>query len=185
MDTYDETSNGTIPNSTSNNFRSNKAFQKSSALQQQQQLNANNINGNSSSIDTIVNDNNKNPIILTSDDFEFPVHECVFKGDVRRLSSLIRTHSISQKDVHGKPPAVTWFLGDLFRCITQWVWSDHVELFLITGCWFLTHSAHLTCPSYFQETPLFTWLWCLDTKVKLTVAQTKFLSWHASVHRIN
>lgn len=112
MDTYDGTSNGTIsngtiPNGTSNHFRSNKAFQKASVLQQQQQLNANNINGNSSSIDTIVSDNNKNPIILTSDDFEFPVHECVFKGDVRRLSSLIRTHSISQKDVHGKPPAIT------------------------------------------------------------------------------
>ncbi|XP_022613611.1 ankyrin repeat domain-containing protein 13C-like isoform X2 [Seriola dumerili] len=103
MDTYDETSNGTIPNGTSNHFKSNKAFQKSaktSVLQQQQQLNANNINGNPSSIGTIVNDNNKNPIILISEDLEFPVHECVFKGDVRRLSSLIRTHSISQKDVH-------------------------------------------------------------------------------------
>uniref|UniRef100_A0A3Q1B1W6 Ankyrin repeat domain-containing protein n=1 Tax=Amphiprion ocellaris TaxID=80972 RepID=A0A3Q1B1W6_AMPOC len=106
MDTYDETSNGTIPNGTSNLFKSNKAFQKSvktSVLQQQQQLNANNINGNSS-IGTIVNDNNKNPIILTSEDLEFPVHECVFKGDVRRLSSLIRTHSILQKDVHGNTP---------------------------------------------------------------------------------
>lgn len=105
MDTYDETSNGTNPNRTSNHFKSNKDFQKSvksSVLQQQQQLNANNINGNSSSVGTIVNDNNKNPIILTSEDSEFPVHECVFKGDVRRLSSLIRTHSISQKDVHGE-----------------------------------------------------------------------------------
>lgn len=98
LDSYDETSNGSI-----NQLKSNKAFQKSSALQQQQQLNANNINGNPSSIDTVVSDNNKNPIILTSNVFDFPVHECVFKGDVRRLSSLIRTHSISQKDVHGNP----------------------------------------------------------------------------------
>lgn len=101
MDTCDETSNGTIPNGTSNHFKSNKAFQKSvkpSAQLQQQQLNANNINGNAS----IVNDNNKNPIIFTNEDLQFPVHECVFKGDVRRLSSLIRTHTISQKDVHGK-----------------------------------------------------------------------------------
>uniref|UniRef100_A0ABK0LA79 Ankyrin repeat domain 13C n=1 Tax=Rattus norvegicus TaxID=10116 RepID=A0ABK0LA79_RAT len=30
----------------------------------------------------------------------YPVHECVFKGDVRRLSSLIRTHNIGQKDNH-------------------------------------------------------------------------------------
>lgn len=97
LDSYDETSNGS-----SNHFKSNKAFQKSSALQQQ--LNENNINGNPSSIDTIVSDNNKNPIILTSSVFDFPVHECVFKGDVRRLSSLIRTHSISQKDVHGNTP---------------------------------------------------------------------------------
>lgn len=112
MDTYEETSNGTIPNSTSNHFRSNKAFLKASARRQQhhqhqhQHLNANNINGNningiSSSIDSVVSDDNKNPIILTSDGLDFPVHECVFRGDVRRLSSLIRTNSITQKDVHG------------------------------------------------------------------------------------
>ncbi|XP_013885663.1 ankyrin repeat domain-containing protein 13C [Austrofundulus limnaeus] len=102
LDAYDETSNGTIPNGTGNHFKSNKAFHKSvkpSALQEQ--LNANNINGNTS---VVAEDSNKNPIILTSDDLEFPVHECVFKGDVRRLSSLIRTHSISQKDVHGNTP---------------------------------------------------------------------------------
>ncbi|TNM98225.1 ankyrin repeat domain-containing protein 13C-like [Takifugu flavidus] len=100
-DTYEESSNGTIPNGTGNHFRSNKAFLKASA--RQQQLNANNINGNSSSTDSVVNDDNKNPIILTSDG-QFPVHECVYKGDVRRLSSLIRTHSITKKDVHGNTP---------------------------------------------------------------------------------
>ncbi|XP_037537574.1 ankyrin repeat domain-containing protein 13C isoform X1 [Nematolebias whitei] len=101
MDAYDETSNGTIPNGTGY-FKSNKAFHKSvksSALQEQ--LNANNINGNAP---VVAEDSNKNPIILTSDELEFPVHECVFKGDVRRLSSLIRTNSISQKDVHGNTP---------------------------------------------------------------------------------
>ncbi|XP_003975316.1 ankyrin repeat domain-containing protein 13C [Takifugu rubripes] len=97
----EESSNGTIPNGTGNHFRSNKAFLKASA--RQQQLNANNINGNSSSTDSVVNDDNKNPIILTSDG-QFPVHECVYKGDVRRLSSLIRTHSITKKDVHGNTP---------------------------------------------------------------------------------
>uniref|UniRef100_A0A8C5D5R6 Ankyrin repeat domain-containing protein n=1 Tax=Gouania willdenowi TaxID=441366 RepID=A0A8C5D5R6_GOUWI len=35
---------------------------------------------------------------------DFPVHECVFKGDVRRLSSLIRTQNIAQKDMHGNTP---------------------------------------------------------------------------------
>ncbi len=134
MDTYDETSNGTIPNGTGNHFKSNKAFQKSvksSVLQQQQQLNANNINGNSSSIGTIVNDNNKNPIILTSEDLEFPVHECVFKGDVRRLSSLIRTHSISQKDVHGK--------------VSDCVFVELLMLILIFTC-------DLTCLSFREHT---------------------------------
>uniref|UniRef100_A0A6I8Q953 Ankyrin repeat domain-containing protein 13C n=1 Tax=Xenopus tropicalis TaxID=8364 RepID=A0A6I8Q953_XENTR len=37
-------------------------------------------------------------------DAYFPVHECVFKGDIRRLSSLIRSHSIGQKDNHGNTP---------------------------------------------------------------------------------
>ena len=32
----------------------------------------------------------------------FPVHECVFKVDVRRLSALIRTQGIGQKDSHGE-----------------------------------------------------------------------------------
>lgn len=35
-------------------------------------------------------------------DSVYPVHECVFRGDVRKLSSLIRTQNIAQKDVHGE-----------------------------------------------------------------------------------
>ncbi|XP_032073526.1 ankyrin repeat domain-containing protein 13C isoform X1 [Thamnophis elegans] len=36
---------------------------------------------------------------------QFPVHECVFKGDVRRLSALIRTQGIiGLKDNHGNTP---------------------------------------------------------------------------------
>lgn len=108
MDTCDDASNGTVPNGTGNHFRSNKVVQKAartSALQQQQQHqhhNANNINGNPPAVGGVVHDHNKNPIILSSEDLDFPLHECVFKGDVRRLSSLIRTRSISQKDVHGE-----------------------------------------------------------------------------------
>ncbi|RVE61753.1 hypothetical protein OJAV_G00175800 [Oryzias javanicus] len=101
-DIYDETSNETNPKGTSNNFKINKALQKSiesSLLKQHQHLNANNINDNAAVVDK-----NKNPIILTNEELQFPVHECVFKGDVRRLSSLIRTHSIIQKDVHGNTP---------------------------------------------------------------------------------
>uniref|UniRef100_A0A3B3ZMY1 Ankyrin repeat domain-containing protein n=1 Tax=Periophthalmus magnuspinnatus TaxID=409849 RepID=A0A3B3ZMY1_9GOBI len=101
MDTYED---APTPNGPRNHFKSNKLFQKqhkASALQQQQQLNENNINGNSApETETLVNDNNKNPIILSSEAVDFPVHECVFRGDVRRLSSLIRSHSILQKDVH-------------------------------------------------------------------------------------
>lgn len=51
----------------------------------------------------------------------YPVHECVFKGDVRRLSSLIRTHNIGQKDNHGElcwlcPFSVPSSLGVLGLC---------------------------------------------------------------------
>ncbi|KAF6107459.1 ankyrin repeat domain 13C [Phyllostomus discolor] len=49
-----------------------------------------------------------NPIAVAADGgicpAHYPVHECVFKGDVRRLSSLIRTHNIGQKDNHGNTP---------------------------------------------------------------------------------
>uniref|UniRef100_A0A8C9IM30 Ankyrin repeat domain-containing protein 13C n=1 Tax=Piliocolobus tephrosceles TaxID=591936 RepID=A0A8C9IM30_9PRIM len=49
-----------------------------------------------------------NPVAVVADagscPAHYPVHECVFKGDVRRLSSLIRTHNIGQKDNHGNTP---------------------------------------------------------------------------------
>uniref|UniRef100_A0A8C7GU34 Ankyrin repeat domain-containing protein 13C-like n=1 Tax=Oncorhynchus kisutch TaxID=8019 RepID=A0A8C7GU34_ONCKI len=111
METYDESTNGTIssptPNGTTITYKSNKNYNKTVkplVLQQLSNINANNINGNQSVV-SIIDDNNKNPILLTNGNegfnLEFPVHECVFKGDVRRLSSLIRTQNISQKDVHG------------------------------------------------------------------------------------
>uniref|UniRef100_A0A8C8IBS1 Ankyrin repeat domain-containing protein n=1 Tax=Oncorhynchus tshawytscha TaxID=74940 RepID=A0A8C8IBS1_ONCTS len=93
METYDESTNGTIssptPNGTTITYKSNKNYNKTVKPLVLQQLS--NIN---------------NPILLTNGNegfnLEFPVHECVFKGDVRRLSSLIRTQNISQKDVHGE-----------------------------------------------------------------------------------
>lgn len=30
-----------------------------------------------------------------------PLHECVFTGNVRKLSALIRTHDVAKKDKHG------------------------------------------------------------------------------------
>uniref|UniRef100_A0A8C8BVX4 Ankyrin repeat domain-containing protein n=1 Tax=Oncorhynchus tshawytscha TaxID=74940 RepID=A0A8C8BVX4_ONCTS len=115
METFDDSTNGTItspaPNGTAITYKSNKNHNKTvkpMALQQQlSNINANNTNANQS-VGTIIDDYNKNPIILTNGNedlnLEFPVHECVFRGDVRRLSSLIRTQNISQKDVHGNTP---------------------------------------------------------------------------------
>uniref|UniRef100_A0A3Q3W590 Ankyrin repeat domain-containing protein n=1 Tax=Mola mola TaxID=94237 RepID=A0A3Q3W590_MOLML len=80
-------------------FSNHKLIRSPSTQQQQSQINAN-TNGLSAS--DVIDDNNKNPIIRTG--LDFPVHECVFKGDVRRLSSLIRTQDIAQKDVHGNTP---------------------------------------------------------------------------------
>ncbi|KAJ3595394.1 hypothetical protein NHX12_004698 [Muraenolepis orangiensis] len=103
MDTYDDSSNGTTRHVGSNAFKTNKAFQESVKPLQPQlsYVNANNLNANSSIGNAIVDDN-KNPILLEG--LGFPVHECVFRADVRRLSSLIRVHSISLKDVHGNTP---------------------------------------------------------------------------------
>jgi hypothetical protein len=33
---------------------------------------------------------------------EFPLHECVFRGDIRQLSQLLRSHDVAQKDKHGE-----------------------------------------------------------------------------------
>ncbi|XP_053738626.1 ankyrin repeat domain-containing protein 13C-A-like isoform X2 [Synchiropus splendidus] len=88
MDTYED----------ARHLKSNQAYCQRAARQQQQQqqLNADNINGNP----PLLRDDNRNPVILSAAPRDFPVHQCVFQGDVRRLSSLIRSHSISQKDVH-------------------------------------------------------------------------------------
>uniref|UniRef100_A0A668AE53 Ankyrin repeat domain 13C n=1 Tax=Myripristis murdjan TaxID=586833 RepID=A0A668AE53_9TELE len=85
-------------------FSNHKLIKSPSTQQQQHQNQQSQINANTNTLSTtdVVDDNNKNPIIRTGQDF--PVHECVFKGDVRRLSSLIRTQNIAQKDVHGNTP---------------------------------------------------------------------------------
>ncbi|XP_032382934.1 ankyrin repeat domain-containing protein 13C isoform X1 [Etheostoma spectabile] len=112
----EEAATGTFTASKTNNksraskiFSNHKLIKSSSTQQQQQQQQQQhnqqsqvNANTNTLSTSDVIDDNNKNPIIRTGQDF--PVHECVFKGDVRRLSSLIRTQNIAQKDVHGNTP---------------------------------------------------------------------------------
>uniref|UniRef100_A0A4W4GFJ1 Uncharacterized protein n=1 Tax=Electrophorus electricus TaxID=8005 RepID=A0A4W4GFJ1_ELEEL len=50
----------------------------------------------------VTTDDSTNPVIWTAVISEFPVHECVFRGDVRCLYSLIRTQNIAHKDMHGE-----------------------------------------------------------------------------------
>lgn len=89
-------------------FSNHKLIGSPSAPPQQQPQNQQTQNNANTS--DVVDDNNKNPIIRTG--LDFPVHECVFKGDVRRLSSLIRTQNIAQKDVH----------GEFLRCPSHQAW---------------------------------------------------------------
>ncbi|XP_015179885.1 PREDICTED: ankyrin repeat domain-containing protein 13C isoform X2 [Polistes dominula] len=35
---------------------------------------------------------------------QYPLHKCIFQGDIKTLSSLIRTHNLSQKDKQGNTP---------------------------------------------------------------------------------
>lgn len=125
----EEAATGTFTASKTNNkSRASKIFSnhkliKSSSTQQQQQQQQNQqsqINANSNTLSTsdVIDDNNKNPIIRTGQDF--PVHECVFKGDVRRLSSLIRTQNIAQKDIHGESTTTS-------SCLSQWPWGQEPE----------------------------------------------------------
>nr|XP_040041078.1 ankyrin repeat domain-containing protein 13C isoform X1 [Gasterosteus aculeatus aculeatus] len=102
----EEAATGTFTASkTSNKSRASKIFsnhkliKSASSQQHNQQINA---NTHTLSTPDVIDDNNKNPIIPTGADFL--VHECVFRGDVRRLSSLIRTQNIAQKDAHGNTP---------------------------------------------------------------------------------
>lgn len=36
------------------------------------------------------------------DNQNFPLHECVFSGNIRKLSQLLRTNDVAKKDKHGK-----------------------------------------------------------------------------------
>lgn len=40
-------------------------------------------------------------LICNGDDETYPLHECVFGGDVRKLSSLLRFNDVTRKDKHG------------------------------------------------------------------------------------
>lgn len=42
--------------------------------------------------------------IINEDEEGYPLHECVFGGDVRRLSALLRLHDVTRKDKHGNTP---------------------------------------------------------------------------------
>lgn len=100
----------TAASNKANKSRASKIFSnhkliKSPPTQQQQQNQPSNANTNTLSTSEVIDDNNKNPIVRI--ELDFPVHECVFRGDVRRLSSLIRTQNIAQKDIHGE--FSSWF----------------------------------------------------------------------------
>lgn len=36
-----------------------------------------------------------------SENEKYPLHKCIFQGDVKTLSSLIRTYNIAEKDKQG------------------------------------------------------------------------------------
>lgn len=98
----EEAATGTFAVPKANNkSRASKIFSNHKLIKSPSTQSQNNGNTTNNTLSTseVIDDNNKNPIIKPG--LDFPVHECVFKGDVRRLSSLIRTQNIAQKDVHG------------------------------------------------------------------------------------
>ena len=44
----------------------------------------------------------------------YPLHECVFRNDIRQLSSLLRTSDISQKDKYGKQSKKKFHCKEIF-----------------------------------------------------------------------
>uniref|UniRef100_H3CYR9 Ankyrin repeat domain 13C n=1 Tax=Tetraodon nigroviridis TaxID=99883 RepID=H3CYR9_TETNG len=92
---------------TSSKSRASKIFSnhkliKSPSTQQHNQPAQTEAKTSSLPTAAVPDDSTRTPPIRTG--LDFPVHQCVFQGDVRRLSSLIRTQNIAQKDVHGNTP---------------------------------------------------------------------------------
>lgn len=44
------------------------------------------------------------PMIMAQESEEYPLHRCIFQGDVKTLKILIGTHDIAEKDKQGLPP---------------------------------------------------------------------------------
>lgn len=51
-----------------------------------------------------------------SDNLKFELHESVFKNDVRKVAARLRTHDISQKDIHGKLCLRLFFKNNFKLC---------------------------------------------------------------------
>lgn len=43
---------------------------------------------------------------MADDDSSCPLHKCIFNGDIRQLSQLLRTNDASAKDKHGEQKIV-------------------------------------------------------------------------------
>lgn len=116
----EEAATGTFAVPKANKSRAGKIFSNHRLIKSPSQVNANSNTEPSTTTTEVIDDNNKNPIVRTG--LDYPVHECVFKGDVRRLSSLIRTQNIAQKDVHGESSTgFSHYSWDLV--VSQWVIS--------------------------------------------------------------
>ncbi|TGZ49021.1 Ankyrin repeat domain-containing protein 13C [Temnothorax longispinosus] len=44
------------------------------------------------------------PMIMAQESEKYPLHRCIFQGDVKTLNILIRTHDITEKDKQGNTP---------------------------------------------------------------------------------
>ena len=49
-----------------------------------------------------ISDRANNVKIKMEEEANYELHECVFNGDTKKLSSLLRTHDVTQKDKHGE-----------------------------------------------------------------------------------
>lgn len=56
-----------------------------------------------------------------------PLHKCVFSDDIRKLSQLLRTNDVAQKDKHGNSVK---FIQNTRRNALKIVCSIHVVLWL-------------------------------------------------------
>lgn len=84
----------------------------------------------------------------------YPLHECIFEGDLKSFSQLLRTHDVAKKDKHGELKVISIDTVNFYQIFYQNI--------TINGAWIFTFDLYLF-RKIFRQTLFF--LHPIDNKV--------------------